>query len=388
MPKQTRVALVLSYSYSYYRNVARGIRQYAETRPHWFFTSALPEERPLKTLGPLRPDGVIAAINTDALARALASWRGPMVNVSAVLPDPPAPRVGVDNVAVGRLAAEHFLERGLRNFGFIGPKHWSYSADREAGFRRAVEAAGHRAAAYHDPADQPFDPTARYWPVELNRRVRRWLVGLPKPVGVFCVRDLWGIELAEVCRQADLRVPEDVALVGAENDDLHCELARPTLSSVHIDAHQIGHQAAAVLDRLLSGGAPPPHPVLLPPQAVVPRRSSDVLAIDDPDVVKAVRFVREHGDLPLRVDDVLAEVPIGRRSLERRFRRALGRGIWEEIRRVHVERAKRLLTETDLPMGPIAEQSGFTNFRHLAVVFREELGLSPTAYRKKARTPG
>lgn len=193
------------------------------------------------------------------------------------------------------------------------------------------------------------------------------------------------MQLTEACRQVGLRIPEDAALLGAEDDDLYCELARPALSSVRVPAEQIGREAAALLDRLLDGARPPRQPILLPPQGVVARRSSEVLAIDDPDVVAAARFIRGHGHLPLFVADVLREVPVERRSLERRFRKALGRGIWEEIRRVHVERAKRLLAETDQSIKAIAKQSGFTDFRHMAVVFRKELGLSPTAYRSRVR---
>lgn len=385
MQRAIHIGLVFSYSFAFYRRVVHGIRVFAETRPRWLFTSVYPEEQPLRTVGALKPDGLIAAVNTVALAQALASWRRPFVNVSAILPEPPLPRVGEDNLAIGRLAAEHFLERGLCHFGFVGPPDWLYSREREQGFRRAIEAAGYRVASYHDPACGPFDPSARHRP--LDRRMRRWLFGLPKPVGLFATDDLWGLQLTEACRQTDLRIPEDVALLGAEDDDLHCDLARPRLSSVCVPAEQIGWEAAALLDRLLAGARPPRRPVLLPPQGVAARRSTEVLAIDDPDVVAAARFIRGHGHLPLFVADVLREVPVERRSLERRFRKALGRGIWEEIRRVHLERAKRLLAETDLSIKAVAEQSGFTDFRHLAVVFRQELGLSPTAYRSQVRGP-
>ena len=137
--------------------------------------------------------------------------------------------------------------------------------------------------------------------------------------------------------------------------------------------------------RLLTGAGAPREPILLPPLGVMARRSSEVLAIDDPDVVIAARFIRGHGHLPLRVTDVLQEVSVARRSLERRFRKTLGHGIWEEIRRCHVERAKRLLAETELPIKLVARQAGFTDFRHLAVVFRQEFSLSPTAYRGQVR---
>jgi LacI family transcriptional regulator len=203
-------------------------------------------------------------------------------------------------------------------------------------------------------------------------------------VGVFAPNDIWGVQLAEVCRQVGLRVPEDVALVGVDNDDLLCEMARPPLSSVSLPVNRIGHAAASLLDDLL-GGKKSPGDLLLPPVGVIARQSSDVLALEDPEVATAVRFIRTHGHTALRVADVLREVPISRRSLERRFRRALDRSIWEEIRRVHVEQARGLLARSGMPMAEVARHAGFSDSRQLSTVFREETGLTPTAYRRRFR---
>jgi LacI family transcriptional regulator len=196
-----------------------------------------------------------------------------------------------------------------------------------------------------------------------------------------------GVQVAEACRQVGLRVPEDVALLGVDDDELDCELTRPRLSSVIVPAERIGYEAAALLDRLLAGERPPAEPILLPPTGVATRRSTEMLALADREVVAAVRFIREHAHLPLRVRDVLREVAVGRRTIERRCHKALGWGLGEEIRRVHLERARRLLARTELPMKAVAQQAGFSDFRHLAVVFRQELGLSPTAYRRQMRGP-
>jgi len=279
------------------------------------------------------------------------------------------------------MAAEHFLERGLRHFGFVGHLEQLVSNEREAAFRSAIEAAGFTLAAYHDRKSRAFDPVGRRWP--LDRGVQRWLRDLPKPVGILAQTDLFGVQLAEACRQARLRVPEDVAILGVDNDDLYCELSRPALSSIVLPTQRIGYEAAALLERLLAGHKPPAEPLLLRPLGVATRRSTETLAIDDADVVAAVRLIRENAHLPLRAADVLKQTPVGRRTLQRRFRRWLGRGLSAEIRRVHVERAKRLLSETELPIKIVAEQSGFTDFRHMAVVFRQELGLSPTAFRRQ-----
>jgi LacI family transcriptional regulator len=290
--------------------------------------------------------------------------------------------VRADNEQVGQLAAGHFLERGLRHFAFVGHLGQLVSNEREAAFRRAIEARGFTLAAYHDRKTRAFDPVGRRWP--LDRGVQRWLRDLPKPVGILAQSDLFGVQLTEACRQAGMHVPEDVAILGVDNDDLYCELSRPALSSIVLPTERIGYEAAALLERLLDGKQSPSKPLLLRPVGVVTRRSTETMAIDDPDVVAAVRLIRENAHLPLRAADVLKHVPVGRRSLERHVRRCLGHGLGAEIRRVHLERAKRLLIETELPIKSVAEQSGFTDFRHMAVVFRKDLGLSPTAFRRQA----
>ena len=173
--------------------------------------------------------------------------------------------------------------------------------------------------------------------------MRRWLTGLPRPVGILASHDPQAVELSELCRHSGLRVPEEVALVGVDNDDLLCELGAPSLTSVALPAERVGFEAARLLDCLLTRPRPRGRPggsaLLLPPQGVVTRVSTDVLAIDDAEVVATLRFIRQHAHESIQVKDVLDEVPVSRRTLERRVRAALGRGVWEEIRRAHLERA-------------------------------------------------
>jgi LacI family transcriptional regulator len=375
-----RIGLVFTYNLHYCRGILRGIKRYAEGRPQWTLLLLGPERQALDELRAFRPHGVIAFVFTYALRNALVRLRKPLVNVGGVLPSLDVPRVGVDNVGGGRLAAEHLLERGLRHFAFLGHARHAYSLDREAGFRQALEAAGYGVACHHERGS--FDPMGDLGRLSRDRQLYRWLSSLPKPVGVFACSDTWGIQLAEACLQTGLRVPEEVAIVGALNDDLLCELARPPLTSVVVPTEHIGYEAAALLDRLLAGDKPPQRPLLFPPVGVVTRQSSDVLAIEDPAVAAAVRFIREHGHQPIQVGDVLKAVPVSRRSLERRFQKVFKRTLWEEIRRVHLERAKNLLANSALPMADVAERAGLQSAKQLSVVFREETGLTPTAYRR------
>jgi LacI family transcriptional regulator len=384
MHKTVSIGLAISYSYAYYRGVMSGIRGYAETRPNWLFSFVVPGERTSGRRRKSHVDGIVASVNTLPLARACARWRGPLVNVSAVLPGLRFPRVGVDNLAVGRLAATHFLECGLRHFAFVGHPERVFSLEREQGFSRALEHAGFGLQVFHSTMEGYMDPAARHR--LLDDAVLDWLQQLPKPVGIFMPNDFWGLQVTEACRHAGLRVPDEVALLGVDDDDLHCDLSRPRLSSIRLPTHQVGVEAAALLERLMAGKRPPKQPILLAPLGVTVRPSTDVLALDDVDLVAAVRFIRNHAHEPIRVKDVLRHVPVSRRSLERRFRAALGRGVSEEVRRVHVERAKRLLAETSLPISIVAVQAGFTDFRHLAVTLRQEIGMSPMTYRRSVHS--
>jgi len=383
MLKPIQIGLMVAHSFAYYRGVLRGIGHYAQTRPDWQFVSIVAGREAAQLRGRHRPLGLIASVNTQQVVRALSSWRRPLVNVCGLLPGLRFPRVGVDDARVGRLAAAHLLECGLKHFGFVGPPGYLYAALRQEGYCQAIREAGRTVATYGGLTNRPFDPTGQGW--YLDRGVKRWLRALPKPVGVFVPDDEWGVQVAEVCRQVGLHVPEDVALLGVDDDDLYCELARPPLSSVILASERIGSEAAALLDRLLAGAKPPEGPILIPPIGVAARGSTEVLAIQDRDVVQAIRFIREQAHLPLRVTDVLREVPVGRRTLERRCHKVLGWGLGEEIRRVHLERARHLLASTNLPMKTLAHRAGFSDFRQMAVVFRRELGMPPTAFRHQTR---
>jgi LacI family transcriptional regulator len=385
MPESVYIGLALNHGLSYCRGILRGIRHYARTKPEWVFVPVAADPRALRSLGRLGVAGLIAHAYTTQQSRALSRLSKPVVNVCGVLTDAPFVRVGADDRAVGRLAGQHLSDRGLRHFGFVGHDGHGYSIQREAGFRAAVAARAETLHAYSEPVAHPFNPMGSMWAVDAA--VRSWVRSLPRPVGVFTANDIWGMHIAEVCRQLALRVPEDVALVGVDNDDLLCEMARPTLSSVALPTERIGCEAAALLDRLLAGDRPDDGPLLLPPLHVVVRQSSDTLALKDTEVASAVRYIRERAHTPTGVNDVLKAVTISRRSLERRFRMALERSVWDEIRRAHMERARVLLASSELSIAAVAEQAGFSDLRQLSVVFRQETGQTPSAYRRQIRSP-
>jgi LacI family transcriptional regulator len=296
------------------------------------------------------------------------------------------PYVDIDPTAMGEMAAEYFIERGFRNFGTFSTPGAVHSLYRCEAFAAAVR----RKKLTCDVFDQKkkYPPSGEPLPTVLgvSERMRRWLAGLPKPLAVFVVDDVNGTWVCAVCQRSGIRVPEEVAILGANNDDIYCDISHPPLSSIRVPAEQVGYEAARLLDAMLRGGRVPKRPILLPPIDVVTRQSTDVMAVDDARFVKAVRFIREHAHEGIRVKHVIAAAALPKRMLERRFKKVLGRGPFAEIRRIQVERIMMLLAQTDKTLEAIASECGFKNISHMSVAFKKITGMTPGAYRKQFRS--
>ena len=371
------VLVLVDTSTTWGRGLIRGVLAHARRRGPWrLHVEARGQTERHRPPAGWRGDGIIARVNTPALARSLAARRAAVVNVSGIEVGGPAfPRVTTDLAASARMGAEHFLDRGLRRFGYCGPHQRLYVERHREAFAEAVGAVGSDCPTF---VRQPRPGDDR------SGALVRWLRRLPLPAGVLAW-GLFGMTVLEACERAGLRVPEDIAVLGGAEDELLYETVSPPLSGIAGNPERIGLEAAALLDRLMEGGRPPADPVLVSPTHVVCRQSTDTLAIEDIELVAAIRFIRGHAGDPIRVEDILRAVPMSRRALERRFHNVLGRTPAAEIRRVHVDRARRLLAETDLPIPDVASASGFGSPEYLAVVFKAETGLSPLRYRSRVR---
>ena len=296
---------------------------------------------------------------------------------------PAADDIGSDNEAVGRLAADHFLERGFRQFAFCGLRRGYHPGiDRRCDcFQRFIEQAGYPCQVLEDtPRRRP-----RSWEQEQDW-IAHWIAGLPKPVGIMTANDDRGLQVLDACRRIGAAVPDQVAVLSVDNDEYLCGLSLPSLSSIDLNSEQTGYQAAALLDRMMKGKRPPRHLPEIAPAGVVVRRSTDVLATDDADVIRAVQFIRENACRSIHVPEVVHHVSVSRAALEPRFRHVLGRTMHQEIRRVQIERAKTLLAGTDLPIKQVAQQAGFKTVQYLTRSFRAVTGHPPAAFRR--RRPG
>ena len=364
-----------------------GVARYASLHGPWtLLTHPRGGFASLSSDQPFDGDGMIVHAAPQSLAE-LHALPCPVVNVGALVADTGLPSVIPDSLATGRLAAEHLIERGFTQLGFCGFEGHGYSDQRKAG---VADLAQRRGATLHRYAQTERHMTDKGSPAYFEAEqanMMAWLRELPKPVGVICANDMRSRQLLAACQRAGLAVPERVAIIGADNDELLCETALPPLSSVAIDFERLGYEAAALLDRLMQGEAPPKRPRLLAPAGVIERQSTDILAIRDPELAQALRQIRENaGDDEFTIATLLRVVPVGRRSLERKFRDALGRTPHEEITRIRVEQAKRLLSQSELSMPHVAARAGFSSAERLSVVFKRVTGQTPTAFRQNHRT--
>ena len=377
------VALLIETSNSYSRGVLEGITQYVRQHERW--SIFLPEQErggsPPQWLGKWNGDGIIARIETDEIAAALRKTKLPVVDVSAARHLPDIPWVETDDDAIAELAVTHLLDRGFQNLAFCGDPGFNWSSWRRDRFRSLVESAGFTAHVFDSLSRN--DPTYS-WNRE-KRRLASWLDGLPRPIGIFACYDIQAQKLLEVCRERSIAVPEEIAVLGVDNDKLLCELSDPPLSSITCNTRRTGFEAACLLERMMNGEKIDPAPVLVAPLGIQTRQSTDILAIDDPDVALALRFIREHALEGINVADVVRHVPLSRRVLESRFKQSLGRSPHEELTRLKIQRIKELLIETDLSLSEIAQRTGFEHDEYMCVFFRKAEGIPPGKYRQSRR---
>jgi LacI family transcriptional regulator len=370
------------------RRVVSGIMAYAQQRGTW--NVCIPESHSDQSLDCLlegRWDGVIAGFD-DPHGPKLLQMAVPLVGVGGgygwYRPDANIPYVGTDNTAIAQLAADHLLECGFVHFAYCGyhptpSNRCSYK--RAEAFREAVEQRGHACSAYN--ASNTASDT---WEKICGDLVA-WLSNLPHPVGIMACNDSRARQILEACRMVHLRVPEDVAVVGVDNEEAICLFTNPTLTSVDQGSQRSGYEAASLLDQWMEGGSVTPGKRTVPPVGIVVRGSTEILATTDAELVAALRFIRDHACEAIGLDDVSRTAGTNNASLRRRFKSVFGRTVHEEIQRVRVERAKQLLVSTDWPFKQIAKQSGFCSVQYMSTQIRRATGFTPREYRQRHATP-
>lgn len=381
MPRTRHVAVLIETSRAYGRGLLEGVTRFHQEHGHWsiYFEPHGIDDPPPPWLRRWSGDGILVRVNNAEMARAVEATGLPAVELRIRLPKRGWAAVGIHNRSVAQHAATHLLERGLRNFAFCGTapgEHLSMD-ERRKYFTEILRKAGHDCAEFDS---HRWD--ALTWEQRLHRLVR-WVQRLPRPVGVMACNDDWGHHLLEACRRAGIQVPDEVAVIGVDNDPILCNLAAPGLSSIDVNTPRIGYQAAALLEKMMRGSRSPRQLVHIEPVGVVPRRSTDVLAMEDRELAAALRFMREHACEGIRIDDVLRAVPLSRSSLERRCRQSLGRSPKQEILRLQIERAKSLLLGSDQRVKWVATSAGFQSAKYFSDAFQRAVGVRPETFRNR-----
>ena len=385
MPERRSVALLIETSKTYGRGLLQGISRYVRTHRPW---SIYIEERGLADPLPAwldgwKGDGVILRSASGEQADAIRRLDVPLVYLGE-LHDTGLPMLHSDERMIARQAAEHLLERGFHAFGFIGLHGTIWSERRLEFFTERLRESGRNCEVFEFHPGRG-EPSA--WLVQ-EKELTAWLRGLSQPAALMACYDVMGVRVLDACRGAGIAVPEQVAVIGVDNDPLLCTLATPPLSSVAHDLDRIGHEAAALLERMMDGESAPRDKVLVEPAGVVCRQSTDVLAIPDAQVAKALRFIREHACDGIDVDDVVRVIQMHRATLKRRFEKLLGRSPKAEIMRLQLRRVKELLRETDFTLFRIADLTGFRHSEYMSVLFKRKEGITPGQYRRKYGAPG
>ena len=384
MPKTRHVALLIETSRAYGRGLLHGISVYLQDHYAWtiYFQPGGLDTPPPRWLRRWHGDGILARIDNLQTAEMILQTGLPAVDLRYTIRNLGLPNVGPDNHAVVSLAFQHLRDCGFTHFGFCGlpPKRNFWMDLRRRLFEQRVQVAGFICHIF-DGTAQGVSAT---WEDE-QEQIAAWIRRLPKPIGVMTCNDDRGLQVLDACRRINVLVPEDVAVIGVDNDEILCHLSNPKLSSVDVATYRVGYAAAALLDRMMAGEPPPQEPVQLAPGVVVPRASTDVLATQDPELAEAIHFLRQHACEGLRLKDFERMSILSRRTLERRVKKLLGRSPKEEITRVQLELAKGLLAETDLPVVVVAEKCGFSQPKYFSHVFHAKVGTPPALYRRNAK---
>ena len=384
--KRQRKILLLVESIAHYgRSIIKGIDRYAAQNDWEITYEPRGLEDPLpRWLESWDGDGVISRLGNVNSAKRLQQTGLPIVqlagNQTSVKVD-----VLVHEQLLAKMAADHLLGYGYQQFAYYsyGTSWWSF--DRGHVFAEEMRKRGYECSCFRSISGSK-NAFAPKWSLDERKRLQKWLLHLPKPVAIFTARDTHAQEVLLVCRQHDLSVPNEVAVLGIDDDPWFCHYLVPTLSSIDINGFQIGWEAAVLLDNLLKGRPRPAQPITVPPLHVSIRQSTDAVAVSDPDFAAALRFLRQSDTLCTSVAGLVQEVGLSQKTLERRFQQYLGSTPEQEIMRIRIERSKILLRETSFSVESIGLKTGFSSQGHFIETFKRRVGMTPSRYRLQARS--
>jgi len=385
-----KVALLIETARSYGRGLLRGIAKYSRLHGPWHFHLTPGDfEQIIPKMHEWGGTGIIARVLNEKMAKAILEADLPTV----FLDFPPSISkkkngrkhqyidMSSDSEEAAKFAASHLFEKQLVHFAFAGYPFQTWSERREKAFIKAVRAAGFTVHVYEPPHR---GGRALRWEKE-EWILADWLESLPKPLGLMACNDQRGREVLDACKLVEIAVPEKMAVIGVDNDDILCDLCSPPLTSIALNTEKGGYVAAGILDEMMKGNIPSMKNILVEPLGTVERHSTNIIAIDDDDVAAALQYIHSNTIGCLDIDKIVHHVSVSRRTLEVKFRKILGKTILDEIQRVRIERSKRLLQETDFTIPKIATEIGFNTSSYFIQVFSRDTGMTPAKYRRTIR---
>ena len=377
--KVPRVALLVETTRTYTRELLAGVKRFIAAHGPWstFLELRALDSSPPAWLRDWDGDGILTRTFTQEMDHLISRTGLPAVELRATHLNVSRPFVGMDNASIGRSVAEHFFERGYRQFAAYSLRTERFFIERVQNFVRCIESYGCQC---HELPEKLSDSVTDW--EKSQQRLIEWLSLLPKPVGIFAANDQLGVRLLDACQRAGVAVPEEVAVVGAENEETLCSFATPSLTSVRFDGQTVGYKAAELLERMMTGKSIKRREILIPPKDIVVRASSHELVINDRLVANAVRLIRENARTDMNVELLCRKLNVSRSTLDRRMRATLKRSPKEEISRIRFREVERLLIETDLTMETIAELTGFTHSHYLQAAFKQIYGETPGRFRR------
>jgi LacI family transcriptional regulator len=383
MRKNRRVLFLGNLAIAYNRDVLRGVAEYAGRQPEirvFFPDNFQPADLPSLIRGDIH--GVIVAGCPPAwnLPEKIAARGVPAVDVSAELESSSLPRVVTDDAAVGRMAADYFLDRGFKRLIYYGMSHRYWSDARRDSFAAQAALRGAEAT-YFQKQQAEAEDRAGLFP----STAARWLKRLTRPAAIYAGDDLLGAYLVEACRHLNIRVPEDMAILGTDNDDLYGQLRAPHLSSILLNSREIGLRAMEMLYRMMRGRKIKSTTVLIPPIRVITRLSSDIFGVEDELVREALGIIQLHLREGLSVKWLADKLAVSRPTMERHFLAALGRTPATEIQRIQMESARQLILDSDKPIAQVAEETGYSSPRQFSTSFHKYFQETPRYMRKTHR---
>lgn len=372
-----KIVLLLETSRAFGRQLIIGIARYSRLNGPWsFYKEPIDLKSSIPYLTNWKPDGII--MRDSLISEELLKLKIPTILAIHTSKYPKdLPIIKTDSSAIAKMASEHLLNKGLKNFAYCGFNDYDWSNERGYYFNCFLNEAGCKVHNYV----QPKSASQLNWKKE-QQQVTKWIKNLPKPIGVFACNDDRGQHILEVCKLLKFKVPEDIAVIGVDNDPLICDIGDPPLTSIALNVESAGYRAAELLDELLSGKKMEGQQISVTPTHIVQRQSTDIFSVDNSDVALAIRFIKENAKNKILVKDVVQATRVSRQRLEKLFKETIHRSIYDEIRKIRVEWIAELLIETDLTISQITSVYNFTDVEHISRYFRKEKGIGLREFRK------